>query len=140
MIDVHKIESKVDLERAFSIREEVFVIEQGVDREEEYDQFETTSTHFLAIENEMPVGTARWRIKDDKIKLERFAVLKESRGRGVGASLVNAVLQDIKKTGQKRGIYMHAQVQAVPFYEKLGFKKQGDMFFECEIEHYIMVR
>ena len=140
MINVHIIESQDDLKKAFKIREVAFVVEQEVDREEEYDEFEHTSTHFLAMENETPLGTARWRVKGDKIKLERFAVLKEARGKGVGAALVNAVVKDVENSKEKGQMYMHAQVHAVPFYEKLGFKKEGDLFLECDIEHYTMVK
>ena len=107
---------------------------------EEYDEFEDSSIHFLAIENNIPLGTARWRVKGDKIKLERFAVLEEARGKGVGAALVNAVVDDITKENRKEQMYMHAQVHAVPFYEKLGFTKQGDLFLECDIEHYTMIK
>ena len=140
MFKIIKIDTEDDLKKAFSIREKVFVVEQNVAREEEYDEFENTSTHFLATINNKPVGTARWRVKGDKIKLERFAVLKEARGKGVGAALVNAVVKDIEdnKTGEE--LYMHAQVHAVPFYEKLGFAKKGNLFVECDIEHYVMVK
>ena len=140
MVNVIKIESDADLQKAFKIREEVFVVEQNVDRDEEYDEFEDSSIHFLAIINNEPVGTARWRAKGDKIKLERFAVLKNARGSGVGAALVNSVVEDVNSKNLGKQMYMHAQVHAIPFYEKLGFKKQGDLFVECDIEHYIMVK
>lgn len=140
MVEVIKIESNSDLEKAFKIREEVFVIEQKVEREEEYDEFEDSSIHFLALIDNKPVGTARWREKGDKIKLERFAVLKSARGSGVGAALVNTVVTDVESKKLNKEMYMHAQVHAIPFYEKLGFKKQGDLFVECEIEHYTMVK
>jgi len=140
MIEVFKIELQGDLKKAFEIREKVFVIEQKVDREEEYDEFEESSIHFLAIENEVPLGTARWRKKGDKLKMERFAVLKEARGKGVGTLLVQAVMNDIDASNVEGQMYMHAQVHAIPFYEKLGFRKQGDLFLECDIEHYIMIK
>ena len=140
MVEVKKITTQEELEKAFSIREKVFVIEQNVEREEEYDEFEDSSTHFLAFINDESVGTARWRKKGGKIKLERFAVLKKARGKGVGASLVKSVVKDVVSKKLNKKMYMHAQVHAVPFYEKLGFKKQGDLFLECEIEHYIMVK
>lgn len=140
MVNIIKIESKSDLQAAFKIREDVFVIEQNVDRDEEYDEFEDSSIHFLALIDNKPVGTARWRVKGDKVKLERFAVLKNARGSGVGAALVTSVVEDVKSHKLEKQMYMHAQVHAVPFYEKLGFKKQGDLFLECEIEHYTMVK
>lgn len=140
MVIVNRIESDLDLQKAFKIREEVFVIEQNVDREEEYDEFEDSSTHFLAFINDKPVGTARWREKGDKVKLERFAVLKSARGKGVGAELVNSVVNDVESKKLNKEMYMHAQVHAVPFYEKLGFIKKGDLFIECEIEHFTMIK
>jgi len=140
MIEVFKIEAKEDLEEAFKIREKVFVIEQKVDKKDEYDEFEDSSTHFLAIENGSFLGTARWRINGDKIKLERFAVLKEAREKGVGTALIDSIVDDIRVSNVKGQIYLHAQVHAVPFYEKQGFKKQGNLFLECDIEHYAMIK
>ncbi len=127
---------KKNLERAFIIREKVFIVEQEVDREEEFDEFEKSSVHFLAIENDKALGTARWRISENGIKLERFAVLSEERGKGIGDLLVKAVLKDIP-LGYP--VYMHAQVNVLPFYEKNHFVKSGDMFSECNIDHYKMV-
>ena len=84
MIKVIKVISGADLESVFNIREAVFVKEQEVPQEEEYDDFEESSTHFLAMVGNEPAGTARWRTTDKGIKLERFAVLKSFRGKGVG--------------------------------------------------------
>ena len=140
MIKVDVI-TEAKMELAFAIREEVFVVEQQVDREEEYDEFETISRHVLARdESGNPVGTARWRFTENGIKLERFAVLKNSRGTGVGSALVAAVLKDIAESPDTSGkkLYMHAQVEAIPLYEKFGFKKVGEMFEECNIKHYTM--
>ena len=82
------------LEEAFKIRKKVFVEEQEVDDSEEYE-FEEESTHFIAEINGTYVGTARWRKTDKGVKLERFAVLKEYRSMGVGAALVQTVIQNI---------------------------------------------
>ncbi|MFC3417186.1 GNAT family N-acetyltransferase [Algoriphagus hitonicola] len=137
---VEKVTGNKGFELAFKIRREVFVDEQGVNPEDEYDEFEEESVHFLASKDGIPVGTARWRFTEYGIKLERFAVLKEARGKGVGEALVSAVLRDImvhpEAQGKKR--YLHAQLQAVPLYAKFGFQKVGDMFEECAILHYKM--
>lgn len=107
---------------------------------EEYDEHENIARHFLAFFLDKPCGTARWRFTEKGVKLERFAVLKEFRGKGVGHGLVQEVLKDVKDhpsySGQK--IYLHAQTSAVPLYSKSGFKPVGGKFFECEIEHYKM--
>lgn len=139
MITVNKIESASELNKAFEIRKKVFVVEQNVPEEEEYDEFEKSSTHFIAFLNEKPVGTCRWRNTDKGIKLERFAVLAEVRGKGVGDALLEACLDDIKPIRKDKIVYLHAQEHAIPFYQKSGFFTFGERFFECEIPHYKMM-
>ncbi|MDO9551743.1 MULTISPECIES: GNAT family N-acetyltransferase [Rhodonellum] len=139
-ISVEKVQTEEQLNTIFKIREDVFVVEQEVDPAEEYDEFENTSTHFLAkIEGE-PAGTARWRFTQNGVKLERFAVLKPMRGKAVGQALVKAVVEDIASHESAKGklLYMHAQLTAIPLYEKFGFKKTGPMFEECNIQHFKM--
>ena len=86
------------------------------------------------------MGTARWRITSNGVKLERFAVLADARGQGVGQALVKAVLADIqaKPEAALKSKYLHAQLSAVPLYSKFGFNKVGDIFEECNIMHYKM--
>lgn len=128
-----------DREVIFEIRRKVFVVEQAVSPEDEYDEFEDSSVHFLAIQNNKPCGTARWRFTEKGIKLERFAVLKEFRGSGVGSALVGAVLDSIRKKADGGTLlYLHAQLPAIPLYAKFGFEKKGEMFSECAIDHYRM--
>lgn len=139
-LQVGKIATEEEQKAAFKIREEVFVIEQEVDPDAEYDEFEATSTHFLVKLNGKPVGTARWRFTQYGVKLERFAVLKKARGLGAGKALVEAVLSDIAANDATAGKhkYLHAQLSAVPLYLKFGFEKEGDIFEECNILHYKM--
>jgi predicted GNAT family N-acyltransferase len=122
--------------KAFKIRRVVFVEEQKVEPAEEYDEFEDTSVHYLAEIDGIPVGTARWREVNGKIKLERFAVLAESRGLGVGTLLVKKVLENVLDKGKP--VYLHAQLQVIPFYEKLGFVVEGPVFEEANILHRTM--
>jgi predicted GNAT family N-acyltransferase len=142
MINVLPIASPADLETAFAIRRTVFVEEQHVAAEEEYDEYESTSTHFLAkTDDGTPCGTARWRRTSKGIKMERFAVLSECRGKGVGKALVQAVLNDIfnQQPEPIERIYLHAQVTAMPLYAGFGFVPVGPMFEEAGIQHYKMV-
>ena len=125
------------LNEAFAIRQKVFVEEQQVDRQEEYDDFEPTSIHYLVYHDQRPVGTARWRITADGIKLERFAVLKEFRNAGAGRTVLLEVLKDVIPL--KKRIYLNAQVTAMRFYEREGFLKEGELFVEANIDHYRMV-
>lgn len=139
-LQVEKIADQSALDAAFEIRKKVFVIEQEVDADQEYDEFEKTSIHFLARIDGIPVGTARWRFTSNGVKLERFAVLKGARGKGVGQALVKAVLDDIQAepSSNKKTKYLHSQLAAVPLYLKFGFKKVGNIFEECNILHYKM--
>jgi predicted GNAT family N-acyltransferase len=139
MIQVNKISTQQDLEKAFEIRRQVFVIEQHVDPELEYDEFENTSTHYLATGNNVAAGTARWRYTGPKtIKLERFAVLKAFRGKNVGWALLNHILNEVKMLAPEK-IYLHAQIQVVDFYKKAGFVAVGEQFSEADILHYKMI-
>jgi predicted GNAT family N-acyltransferase len=141
MIDVSTIHNPDDMEHAFAIRRVVFVEEQCVAAEDEYDEFEGSSTHFLARLDGQPVGTARWRRTSKGVKLERFAVLAEGRGKGVGKALVQAVLTDVfsQQPEPIESIYLHAQLTAKPLYDQFGFVPVGPQFDECGIMHVKMV-
>jgi predicted GNAT family N-acyltransferase len=134
-MQVQKISSTEELKKAFNIRHTVFVLEQQVPAEDEYDEFDKTASHFLATEGDTAVGTARWRHTDKGIKLERFAVLQEYRNKNVGSAILSAVLTDLP---DGHFVYLHAQLAAVNFYLRHGFVKEGDLFLECDIEHYKM--
>lgn len=136
MIEVRKIRNIKEKEQAFEIRRRVFVVEQEVDPAEEYDEDDEKCTHFIAFVDGEAAGTARWRFKEKGIiKLERFAVEKEHRGKGVGAALVKAVLEDLPLAEK---VMMHAQLHAIPFYEKQGFETYGPEFDEAGIRHFVM--
>ena len=137
MIEIKRFstEDKNLSEQAFAIRRKVFVDEQGVDRNLEYDK-EDQSHHYLLLLAGKPIATARWRETEKGIKLERFAVLPEFRNRGFGELILEAVLNDVKPSGKT--VYLHSQSRAVPFYERNGFVGEGEMFVEAGIEHYFM--
>ena len=141
MLKIIKIIKESDLEKAFSIRKTVFVHEQKVSEADEYDDHEGESHHFLAISDDMPCATARWRFTEKGVKLERFAVLKDFRGKKIGNQILKTVLDDIARMPETstHTRYLHAQLTAVSFYEKEGFKKVGEMFEECNIKHFKMV-
>ena len=140
-LSVRKITDAEELKTVFEIRHEVFVIGQKVPREEEFDEFEDSSHHFMAFSGPEPAGVARWRYTEKGIKMERFAVLDKFRSQGVGSVLVEAVEEDIRnhpdsKAGDR--MYMHAQVTAMGLYAKYNYQKRGDLFLECDIEHFLM--
>ena len=141
MMKVRKVSTDEELQQAFQIRDEVFVKEQQVAPEEEYDEYDARATHYLAYdEDEVACGTARWRKTEKGIKLERFAVLASHRGKGAGAVILQQMLVDIGKSKwADQIIYLHAQITAISFYERFGFKKVGDEFEECNIKHFKMI-
>jgi predicted GNAT family N-acyltransferase len=134
---VSKITQNQDLEKAFAIRNTVFVGEQNCPPELEREN-EELSTHFLATIDGIPVGACRWRKTDAGYKLERFAVLKEYRGKGVGQALVSAVLADLPSDAAY--IYLNAQLDAIGLYTKFGFQTEGPQFEEAGIQHFKMVK
>ncbi|MEN9318514.1 MAG: hypothetical protein RIS50_546 [Bacteroidota bacterium] len=140
MIQVTPIANPQDMAKAFDIRRIVFVIEQACPPDEEYDEHEASSQHFLATQHGVAVGTCRFRKTDYGYKLERFAVLKEYRGSGAGAALLNHCLETLSPNFDfsSQHIYLHAQEHATGFYQKYGFTAQGDRFFEAGIPHFKM--
>ena len=136
-IEVNKVSDPAELETVFAIRREVFVGEQNCPPELEWE-FEDESNHFLATVDGEPGGACRWRKTDKGYKLERFAVLGKFRGKGVGQALVRTVLADLPADAGY--VYMHAQLDAIPLYEKFNFEKIGPEFEEAGIRHYKMVK
>ena len=100
MLTVHQISDLRDLDAAFTIRYNVFVGEQNVPAEAEYDAHDRAATtrHYLARLDGEPAGAARWRPTEHGVKLERFAVLPAFRNQGVGEALVQQVLADVACT------------------------------------------
>ncbi|SFQ00087.1 GNAT family N-acetyltransferase [Hymenobacter arizonensis] len=130
-----------DLDAAFTIREKVFQEEQGVPASKEHDVHDRTDArHYLArAADGTPAGAARWRETENGVKLERFAVLADFRNQEIGAALLHAVLADVETELPDAEVYLNAQLRAIPFYERHGFKKEGEMFEEANIQHYKMV-
>ena len=136
-LQVIKITTQEELEQAFAIRKIVFVEEQNCPPELEWEN-EEVSTHYLALFNHVPCGAARWRKTDHGYKLERFAVLKEHRGKRVGQALVAAILADLPADADY--VYLNAQTEAMSLYARFGFVAEGDEFEEAGIKHFKMVK
>ena len=134
---VNKIKNKEELEKAFAVRKKVFVEEQNCPPELEWEN-EEESVHFLAELNGEPCGACRWRKTDKGYKLERFAVLKEFRGKRIGQALVAAALADLPDGANY--IYLNAQIHALPLYARFGFIAEGEQFDEAGIPHMKMVK
>jgi predicted GNAT family N-acyltransferase len=136
-VEVNKISDAESLKIAHSIRYEVFVLGQNCPADLERAN-EEESIHFLAKVDGVPAGACRWRKTDNGYKLERFAVLANFRGVGVGQQMVKTVLDDLPNDAEY--IYLNSQIDAVPLYERFGFVKEGPEFIEAGIRHYKMVK
>ncbi len=130
-----------DFARCILIRTQVFVIEQGISAEIETDEWENDSTHYLLSEEGKALATARWRqIDQHTAKIERVAVLKEARWRGMGTELMRYILEEIHSKPNIHIIKLGSQNSAIPFYEKLGFQVIGEEYFDAGIPHHLMVK
>jgi predicted GNAT family N-acyltransferase len=116
------------------IRRTVFVVEQHVPEELEWDESDELSSHFLAMVDNTPVATARLTPTG---QIGRMAVLPPFRHRGLASALLLAVLAQARLRGLHR-VFLHAQVPAVGFYRHHGFMTEGDVFLEAGIEHRAM--
>ena len=118
------------------IRESVFIQEQNVPAELEWDGLDKESIHTLAIlEDNTPIGTARL-LPDGHIG--RMAVLREYRKMGVGNSMLSALLEHARKH-QISDLFLLAQTQAISFYEQYGFSTIGEVFMDAGIPHKKMI-
>ena len=135
-IKINIVTTDQDYRDCLYIRKKVFIEEQNINKELEYDDKKVSAIYILAKINLIAIGTARYRSTEVGMKLERFAVLKEYRGLGVGKSLVSFLVKTLKS---EKNLYLNSQKKVAGFYKKLGFRIRGDVFYEAKIPHYKMV-
>ncbi|MEU1486827.1 GNAT family N-acetyltransferase [Streptomyces sp. NPDC005752] len=139
-----------DLAACFQVRKEVFVGEQQVPEEIEYDTHDATAVHVLAVTADgSALGTGRLlhgeaaadRTGGDTTvgSLGRLAVTREARGLGVGAALVRAIEDEARALGLA-SVDLHAQTHALGFYERLGYRAYGPEFSDADMPHRAMRR
>ena len=131
--------SDADLQACLAIRRTVFIEGQSVPEPEEFDGLDPSCTHFVAEEEGRAVGTARLRIMDGHAKLERLAVLSDRQGRGTGSLLARALEAEARRLGHDE-VLLGAQVQAIAFYERLGYAAEGPVYDDAGIPHRLMRR
>lgn len=113
------------------IREQVFIQEQQIAPEDEWDAEDAVSLHFMVYDQAQPVATARL-LNNNSIG--RVAVLKAYRGQGVGKLLMEAVISQAR-TERREFLKLSSQVHAVSFYAGLGFAVHGEEYLDCGIPH-----
>ena len=129
-----------DLLKVMVVRGIVFVEEQRVDWEGEFDEHEDAAVHVLGEVGGQPAAAGRLRLlPDGGAKLERIAVRPRWRGRGLAHAVVRFLLDEAARRGATR-LKLHAQVYLEDFYAGYGFVREGDVFAECGIDHILMTR
>ena len=115
-----------------TVREKVYIVEQKVREEDEWDELDERSRHVLARDAQgNAIGTGRL---TPNMTIGRMAVLREWRGREVGAMMLHSLLEQARALHYP-AIELHAQIQAAPFYERFGFARYGEEYDECGIPH-----
>ena len=135
-VQIVKAREPSDLAKVREIRRKVFIEEQLVPEQLEWEN-EENSVQFLATIGDDPAGCGRWRRTPSGLKIERMAVLAPYRGEGLGKKILDMIFEDL--TNDPADVYLHAQEIAVPFYLKQGFVPVGERFFEAGIAHFKMI-
>ena len=133
------IAQTTDIATCQRLRHQVFVVEQGVATELEVDGLDGQAVHLLATVAGRPVGTARLLAYADKGKIGRVCVLADWRGRGIGARLILAAVGMFRVTPGVETVKLGAQVQALGFYQGLGFAPVGGVYLDAGIDHQDMI-
>ncbi|MEU6675450.1 GNAT family N-acetyltransferase [Streptomyces sp. NPDC046853] len=137
-----------DLEACFGVRKEVFVVEQQVPEDLEYDAYDAGAVHVLAVRDDgLPLGAGRLLTGEAAAAknggdpgvgaLGRLAVTRAARGLGIGAALVGAI-EDAARARGLTAVDLHAQTHALGFYERLGYAAYGPEFQDAGIAHRAM--
>ncbi|KAB1196019.1 MULTISPECIES: GNAT family N-acetyltransferase [Haloferax] len=139
--EVRVATTDAEREDAFAVRKAVFVDEQGVDEElewDEYDDPESDAVHFVGYRDGEAVGAARLREYELGVgKVERVAVLESARGEGWGKRLMEALEAEAHELGFER-LLLHGQTSAEGFYHGLEYETTSDVFDEAGIPHVTM--
>jgi len=136
-VEVIIAKNKKQREDAYSVRKIVFIDEQNVPPEEEIDEFEEQSTHFVLYDEGKPVGAGRFREMNGYGKVERICVLSSYRGKGAG-KLIMEKIHELASTSNIKRLKLNAQEHAIPFYENLGYTVVSDTFLDAGIPHKTM--
>jgi predicted GNAT family N-acyltransferase len=116
---------------AKSIREQVFIQEQRIAPEDEWDAQDAVALHFVVYATGQAIATARLL---ENHSIGRVAVLKSQRGLGVGRVLMQHIIQ-MAKQQQRPWVKLSAQEHAIPFYQSLSFQVEGESYLDCGIPH-----
>ena len=146
-LELRLVATQAELDECLRVRRAVFIEEQGVPSDEEYDEHDgdpagaTSTVHVLGRLDGRPVATGRLLLTEppaeppgENVHIGRVAVLRELRGRGHGTAVMEALQAEARRRGLP-GITLAAQTHAIPFYERLGYVARGEVFLDAGIDH-----
>lgn len=122
------------MQKALALRFEVFVNEQNVPQDLEIDDDDQVAFHMLMLKGEEAIATLRLLPYGESIKIGRVAVGRDWRMKGLGTRLMQQAIEHAIR-GEFRDAILDAQLDSIPFYEKLGFKVEGEVFMDAGIPH-----
>ena len=137
MITSAFIRGTEDISEPFAIRKEVFVEEQSISEEEEFDDYDAQALHLIVYVDEQPAATGRIWHDGKAFHIGRFAVLKRFRGQKIGDLALRLLLYKSFSSGAQ-AVEISAQTYIVPLYKKFGFKEYGEEYIEAGIPHIAM--
>lgn len=136
-MEIKWLKGAENLSDPYYVRREVFIKEQNIDEDLEWDEKDAEADHIVIYIEGKPVATGRVIADNGQYLLGRIAVLKEYRGRNLGRVLVENMMAKAFEKGAEE-IHVHAQTRVRGFYEKLGFEAYGGLYEEAGIEHISM--
>lgn len=129
-----------DYAPCIALRRAIFIEEQGIAEADEIDDLDDEAVHLLAVIQGQPAGTARILVDGSLGKIGRICVVPQHRGTGLGAALVKASMEHLRKIDGITQAKLGAQDHAIGFYERLGFTPTGPFYDDAGIPHQDMVR
>ena len=120
-----------------ALRREVFVHEQHVPPEDEFDSYDLTATHVVALDDGNVVGCLRIVFLEEHVKFGRVVVAASARGKGIASKMMKFAMAHAASRGEKR-FYLTAQTDKLALYEKLGFVAYGEEFEDGGMPHLAM--
>jgi len=137
---IARAETAAARDACFALRRAVFIEEQGIDEAEEWDAADATCDHYLAEDDDGPLGTARLIARGTEAKIGRVAVSARARGTGLGRRIMDHLLAEARAGGFSTAM-LEAQVSVIAFYERLGFVAEGPAYDDGSgILHRVMRR
>ena len=138
MSEVRRIRDRSELDAALALREEVFIVEQGVTPEGDRDGRDEEAIQLVAEgEDGAIVGTCRVLVEGAVGRFGRLAVRASHRRRGIAAALLAEAEREARAAGARR-MRLHAQTDALRLYENAGYAAEGEPFMEEGLEHLTM--